>query len=1383
MAFPKVRSRFPGGTMPFNRPPRIQTPLPDDVVEIPPPPGLPAPPGAFGWLATLLPVGGSLLAVGLMITTGGGAGGIGYIMMLPTMAVGALVAWLNYRSQKKDYQSRLQRARSAYQESLQRMENRLLSLRERERQIRMECDPDLDVCLRRIEGGNTKLGERRPTDPDFLCPRIGTGAQAATFRVKTSESQHRPEEFQEYYSRADKMAERFLRIPDAPVAIPLALHGSIGISGSRRDVDNQARALLCHLVTHHWPTEVQVAAFSGAITASEWEWILVLPHTARIFDVRDSPQTLPDPSSSLFMAALEDELQRREQILAAQRMIQRASGEVRFPLPCLVVVLDHLPHGFSHPGLNLLLRSGKSLGVFGIFLTGSADDIPGECGAILRVRARHVSLVESGTEAVSCNFQSDDCSLAKAERLSRVLARVDWPAGRDLSQPPAAVGMLEILGAGEAGLLPVEEWWDEGSPFGFLRAPIGKTSATADFLFDLRDQDGAHGPHGLIGGMTGSGKSEVLKSLILALALTHHPYDLNFALIDYKGGAAFNELSALPHTVGVVTDIESHSSYAERILAALSGEMERRKRILEKARGIFRFGRSHVDEYRALAIGQPLPHLVVVFDEFAEFKSRHPEESKRLISIARLGRSLGVHLILATQNIQAAIDPQILQNSTFRICLKVSQAEDSLQMVGIPDAIQLPRGRAFFYSQGRALVQIAYTGGRCRTNGESPKPRSWIRIRRDGRRETIHRTGGKPGGIRGQENLPLTEAQALVDRTNRAMQVMHLRKPPPVWRDPLPERLYLPDLIRRHIAGGWDGITWNPGRKMESKSSTDCAADPILGLCDLPDKQEQPILEFPTGNAGGHLLVFGSAGSGKTTLFRTLTASIARLHSPAEAQIYILDYAGQSALRPLIEFPHVGAVITHLDRERTERLIRFLHREIMRRSDLFHEKGVNGYADYNDLAEPSSKLPEFFFFIDGFLELKRAFPPEFIHAITSLIGGSAAFGVHLALSACLQGDIPSELFANINFRVTFHQTAHAEYAGLMGSSCDGKIQENSNQQPVPGRGLLKGSPPVEWQAALPETGEDDLVQASRLAEMAQRMNTAWTGMLPEPILNLESHISLGRLQVISPDYGSLYAPLGRDFDSLAPVGFSLDRDGPTFLIAGATPQSGKTTLLHSWLLGLTARFSPERLRLLLVDFHSRSMLRLRKLPHMRAFVGQSAEFKDVFSALLSDLQGRSRAAERFYQEDPDSFDRDLWLESLPFHLVVIDDYEKLAAQFEGDRRVLADCLACGAGLGSAFLVAGNASELPRDYDDPLLQKMRKQGCGVLLNGLMEIDQFNGAKISADQRPDHMPPGRGYLVRRGRVQLFQMAAYWEEGEPPEAGLQRQMEAIYAKTSRS
>ncbi|UCF61673.1 MAG: hypothetical protein JSV37_03025, partial [Anaerolineaceae bacterium] len=615
---------------------------------------------------------------------------------------------------------------------------------------------------------------------------------------------------------------------------------------------------------------------------------------------------------STILDDLETELQHREQRVETKRHRQPGTDTTQRPLPRLVIVFDELPTDFSHPGLSLLLKKGKQLGVHGIFLSDEAELIPGPCGGILELEGNLLDFREIGPDGRKFECRPDSIEPDRSKHLAEALAAIKWPHTSDLSQPPALISFLELFNVSDVGELPIETWWDGDPPYGHLRAPIGLTSATGELIFDLNDRDGAHGPHGLIGGMTGSGKSEVLKTILLALASTHSPYDLNFALIDYKGGAAFYELAQLPHTVGVVTDIESHSSYAERVILALTGEIEHRKRVLENARVSFGFGRSHVDEYRELTVKRPLPRLVIVFDEFAEFKERHPEESKRLISIARQGRSLGVHLILATQNIEAAVDPEILQNSTFRICLRVSEVQDSVQMIGIPDAVDLTRGRAFFQAQTRQLFQTAYAGG---TYGDDQDGRTSTKTIQklwpDGRRETIE----LPQWGDGREATDLaseaqfTEAQAIVGRLVEAARNLKLKKPPPVWPDPLGDRIYLPDLLTKHFTGGWNGEGWQACRSWIEQAEPPSKVNPLLGLYDHPAQQKQILFQLDPRRGGGHLLVFGSAGTGKSTLLRTIVTSLALTRAPDEVHFYILDFGGQSTLKVLDSMPHVGAVV------------------------------------------------------------------------------------------------------------------------------------------------------------------------------------------------------------------------------------------------------------------------------------------------------------------------------------------------------------------------------------------------------------------------------------------------------------------------------------------
>jgi len=1369
--------------MPFNRPPRIQTPLPDDDIEIPAPPTLRTSPAAMNWLAIGLPLGAVLLSV-VMMTSSGGASGMSYLRFLPIMLATYLASGVTYMLGRRTFKRKLVESKEAYAETLTNLEKDMQSLKEQQTQIQLEVNPDLNECLRRARGVDPRLGERRPHDPDFMTFRIGMGSVPTSINLQHPDFSTAPPEYKEENERAEALYRNYASVPGSPLTANLGYSGSLGIAGQPTRVHNFTRALLCHLVTHHWPAEVQVAVISISDDAPTWSWTHSLPHAMATLNWREATSMGEGEMLSDLMDELEEELQRREQLVETQRHSLAGSRDMEAPLPRVVIVFDSLPTNYAHPGLAILLKKGKQLGFYGVFLTDRVEQVPGACGALIELEAKNLIYQETGLDGRKVECRPESIAQKQAAQLAEALASIEWPHASDLSQPPSLITFLELFGVSSVEELPIETWWDGEPPYGQLRAPIGMTSATAELIFDLNDRDGAHGPHGLIGGMTGSGKSEVLKAILLALAATHSPYDLNFALVDYKGGAAFNELAQLPHTVGVVTDIESHSSYAERVILALTGEIEHRKRVLENARVAFGFGRSHVDEYRQLTVKRPLPRLVIVFDEFAEFKERHPEESKRLISIARQGRSLGVHLILATQNIEAAVAPEILQNSTFRICLRVSEVQDSIQMIGIPDAVYLTRGRAYFQAQTRQLFQVAYAGGSYQDESDGKTSGKNIqRVWPDGRRETIELLQWSDGwgGEEAPVDVHFTEAQAIVSRLVDAARRLKLKKPPPVWPDPLPDRIYLPDLLSKHFTGGWNGEGWQPCQAWAYRDQVMPKVHPLLGLYDHPAQQKQILFQIDPARGGGHLLLFGSAGTGKSNLLRTLVTSLALTHPPDEVHFYILDFGGQSILKVLDGIPHVGAVVTRFEAERVERLIAYIHAEISRRNDLFRSARVDSYEDYNTRVPPGERLPVIYLIIDGYGDFKRSVDMELAKHVSTFISGGAASGLYLVVSASLQSEIPNDLFANINLRLTFHQADQTEYYRIVGRPSEAKIQEEVITPPPPGRGLLRGTPPLEFQAALPTKGRTDEEQFQELVALATNMKSVWDGPEPPEIRSLPFLVTLPEPttpQTPESDgvRSALSALLGQDYQTLEPVSISLDEDGPTFLVASVSPQAGKTSLLQTWVLGLAERFSPDDIQFIFLDFHCRTLTTFRGIPHLMTYIGSMSTLEPTLSQLVEEIERRQKDLEGAYESDPDGFDSQILVKSWPHLLVVIDDYDGFSARSENAKLQLADVISTGGELGVSIVVAGNLSELPRDYDDPLMQRIRRHGCGILLSGSEGLEQFNNARRPPGQPSAGLPPGRGYMVRRGQVRLFQTAAYWHEGEDPSSALASRVERL-------
>lgn len=1364
----------------FNRPPRIQKPLSAETVRIPTAPAAPSKPESSNWLTIGLPVGALILSVVLLLVfSGSGASSTNYLLFLPMMLVSYLSAILVTKGQKKKYQQEVEESRTKFRNELKSTEDTLIRLKNNEDTIRKETDPEIRDCLIRADQSDPRLGERRPEDADFLKLRLGLGEDKPVYKIENP-NQQIVDEFKQEFEFIQGLIDRYSVLKNIPIQARLNQTGSIGICGNRQEVVGMARAITCQLTVHHWPEEVQMAVALTAVNVSDWSWASSLPHYFPALKHKENTAESNDRQpSDRFLAVLEEELNRREQQIELQKSLRKNDSAVEDHslLPRLIVFFDYLPEGFSHPAIQLLLQRGPQLGVYGIFLTSHENKVPGECGAVINVAAGYLTYSESGALGYKLQGQPDDLNLQQANKLARSLAAVSWPSSDSSTSPPETITFLEMFEAKRVDDLPMEDWWNGNSPYGYMRAPIGRLSPTTNLIFDLNDKDGAHGPHGLLGGMTGSGKSEVLKAIILALAVTHHPYDLNFALIDFKGGAAFNELAKLPHTVGVVTDIESNATFAERVIQALNGEIERRKKVLEEARAAFGFGRSHIDEYRKQPVRKPMPRLLIIFDEFAEFKQRNPDESKKLISIARQGRSLGVHLVLATQNISAAVDPEILQNSNFRICLKVAEPQDSVQMVGIPDAINLSRGRGYFLSNSRMLFQSAFSGAIYDENARS-QSRHIVKIWPDGRREMVEIADKSQ--VKTAPANPVTQASVIIDAINNLSQKLHLKRPPSVWPEALAEKIFVPDILNSRYSGGWNSSNWEPIKLWDNldENQTDFQF-PVLGLVDQPFRQRQIPLQS-TQAQGGNLLIFGSSGSGKSTLLRTLVTSLALMHTPSEVQFYIMDFGGQSSLKILETFPHVGSVVTHLETERTERLVQLVQQEIHRRNNLMREVRVDNWRDYNTSCKPEDKFPVLYLLIDNFREFKNKFDNEFVEEVTTLMSGGQSAGLYLAVATSLQNDLPVELFANINQRLTFLQADTTEYFRIVGTPSEAKLQEDAAKGIRPGRGLSRGNPPEEFQAALPVYGMGDKEQTDNLLLLAEKMRTAWKGPLPGPVNTLPYHAVL-QPEIACVERSGYETPLGLDFINLQPIGFNLPMDGPAFLIGGVSRLCGKTSLLQTWLLGLSSCYTPRQVEVILVDFHTRSMSALRRLPIVKHYVGSRSALDEVLEEINAALSERQRLAEEAYNADPDHFDPIAMLSSWPHILVMIDDYERLYQVMGGENPLLAECIQQSEGNGCSFAVSAKLSDLPNSFSDHFAERLRKSGCGILLGGSEGIDEYNNTRRPAGSVPMGLRPGRGYRIVRGQTSMIQALAYWGKDEPKEDALKRWREFINNKTA--
>lgn len=694
----------------FNRPPRILRLLPRDEIVIPAPPRDIATTATRQIMMILLP----LLTAGLYLVIAVARGGQGgnLWLSLPIVGISLLSAGLgfyNYRQQQRQQHEAQQAQENSYIEVLETIRHRLTILEQEQRTIRFQNNPNLQEILQiahrspgtdGIERPGLRLWERRPGDEDFLSLRIGRANLPTSITIKTPQAN----EFEAsgLVRRAFSLAETFSTVRDVPLTLSLLERGAVGIAGPSGTTLGLVRAMLWQIAIHHAPHEVRIAAFWDSRFDNSWDWLRWLPHT----------DTLDGDDSYRLLAHYNTNPTHLQQVLEMltkelQQRIEQGNGHGR---PHIVVVIgDYQHHGIEQQQLVQLLHAGRTFGFSLLCLVEHVFQIPGECDGYIDL-AENPHLALTGLNGGRATFVPDVAERQHSVLLAQQhLAPIVQATSDGRRELPRSVRLLSLFEQDDGtpvdartydpqvrwNILPSEAWHP---------IPCGMAGPDEPLLLDLNES--VHGVHGIIAGTTGSGKSEFLLTFLLALAIRHSPDRVNFLLIDFKGGATFGALEKLPHTLGVVTDLEGYM--AERALIAINSELDRRKKKLARANmpNISSYRRDHHNWEQVPGFG-PMPNLMIIIDEFDELARDFPDFVLELVRVAKQGRSLGVHLLFATQQ-PSQIKEGLLRNVSYWIALRVTAPDDSKTMVRIPDASYLTSdtpGRAFFRAN-RQVVQF-----------------------------------------------------------------------------------------------------------------------------------------------------------------------------------------------------------------------------------------------------------------------------------------------------------------------------------------------------------------------------------------------------------------------------------------------------------------------------------------------------------------------------------------------------------------------------------------------------------------------------------------------------------------------------------------------------
>ncbi len=1116
----------------FNRSPRVESRYPGQEFVAPSPP-TEQESQPFPWVILLAPV----LIGGIMVLLlpERGLQMLIFVAAAPLLMIGT---WLTTRAQRKrKHKLDVERfeARAA------QLESALTAEVPRERDVRRRESPTtLEVVEQSMQLGPL-LWTRRPEHWQFLSLNLGIGTMASRNSVRIS---NEDTGIAEYLDRVKRTRADFRDISDVPVTENLYFSGALGIAGEHRLAADCARGLLVQLAGLHSPAELVIGAIVGTAWTPEFEWLKWLPHTGSPHSPLAAVHLANSQATGgALLSAIEDLIVARKlspEVRGAvmeerSALVAGASAgdgaDVATPPPAAtpaVVVLIAEDAPVDRARLVQMAERAADAGIYPIWVASQLSSIPAVARTFitpLSDDSASVGLVRLGSEIV--NVRSDLVSRDEALRFARRLAPV-VDAGalvEDASDLPRSTMLLSLIGP-ELAASPetaVGRWRENDSIHdrsgkaparrraGKLRAIVGSAGVDAMHL-DLRTQ----GPHALVGGTTGSGKSEFLQAWVLGMAAEYSPDRVTFLFVDYKGGSAFADCVNLPHCVGLVTDLSPH--LVRRALTSLRAELHHREHLFNRKKA------KDLLELEKRGDPEAPPALVIVIDEFAALASEVPEFVDGVVDVAQRGRSLGIHLIMATQRPAGVIKDNLRANTNLRIALRMADESDSMDVVG--DKIagtfdpSIPGRGIAKTGPGRLTpFQSAYAGG---WTSDTPAPPSIdVAELRFGTEQAWERPG--------TDAEPTAEAseQGPTDQARLVANLVAAAKSVPL---PAPRRPWLDEL-----APAYD-LT-----KLRQRTDTEI----VLGVSDLPQRQQQNEIYFRP-DTDGNIVVYGAGGTGKTVTLRSIAAAAGITPRGGPVDVYGLDF-GTGGLKMLEALPHVGSIVSGDDPERVVRLLRKLKGILEDRGNRFAEADAGTIVDYRRLAGAADER-RILLLVDNFPSFRNDFEvgaarAPWYAAFQQLLVEGRGLGIHVAMTADRPGSVPTGIASAFQRRVV-HRLA--DDGGYMMVDAPADILSTTSP---PGRAIVDG---VETQIAIVGGKPSTADQAKALTVLGQAIERA--GRTPaEPIGALAVQYSASELP---PSINGLPV-LGIAEDTLAPIGFEASG---AFVLAGA-PASGRSNAL------------------------------------------------------------------------------------------------------------------------------------------------------------------------------------------------------------------------------
>lgn len=914
--------------------------------------------------------------------------------------------------------------------------------------------PGLDNTLR-LAVSQKRLWDRRKSDSDFLKVRIGYG----DFPM-LAEIQYPKRRFQiESDVLEDEMyeiAEKSVFLNNAPVMYSFVDDFITGVTGSRRAVIELVKHIILQLVSTHSYDELKIVLIADAVDAKELNFVRYLPHN------------WSNDKSIRFFVTNQKDAQQLSNYLNKENDEQENNSYKKYNITdgesYVVFALNKTLFDYVSPISNVLSKTSYE----GISVVVSFDVLPKECAKVIYLDNQPQIVDYLHPENGEQQFNLDNCDGALVQKSIKKISETKINTESAGYMLPNMVTFLEMYNVGKVEYLNPIERWKSNNPVKSLAAPVGVGVDGKLFNLDLHEK--FQGPHGLVAGMTGSGKSEFLITYILSMAVNYSPDEVAFVLIDYKGGGladAFEDKNRgihLPHLVGTITNLDGAS--IQRSLMSIKSELKRRQTVFKEAKSKTNEGTMDIYDYQKLyrnkKVSEPVPHLFIISDEFAEMKAQQPEFMEELISTARIGRSLGVHLILATQKPSGVVNDQIRSNTKFQVCLRVQDRSDSMDMIKRPDAAELK-------NTGRFYLQVGYNElfaqGQSAWCGAEYTPSDEIEVAKDESVQFVDNVGQSIISVKKETQKVKTGTKQIVSIVKYLSDLAKRKniEPKSLWLNPLPKKLDFDKLVDKY------------------SDYQDGYMKVLLGMVDDPEKQNQfpMVIDFMSLH---HMIIYGGVANGKSTIISTLLYNLVNRYSPKDFNYYILDLSA-GILNPFAKLPHCGAYLTDANEGDFKRLFVLIQNIIDERKKIFAEADVTNYNSYLNIAP----MPMVFVIIDGFTNLRNlAVGDDIYSTLHDKLNDAANYGIKYIVTANRASDLNMKSRDEFDYKLALNAKDRYDYNDYLDAKCSFMPPQ------IPGRGLCVIDERVlEYHVAMPFSDKEEQERATLLRESLKSATSSY----------------------------------------------------------------------------------------------------------------------------------------------------------------------------------------------------------------------------------------------------------------------------------------------------